>query len=145
MDLSQLLKLKNKNLILENPDGTPLGIINAHDITLSPRFNSVGSITFTVERENCEVYDLITSGRTILLQDVGRYLIENPSRLENGISDSKTLTCRSFEYDINRKTVSYLNGTYKFYSLNPEEDTILKIRKKYGADIIKPGIPHKKE
>ncbi len=25
------------------------------------------------------------------------------------------------------------------------EDTILKIRKKYGADIIKPGIPHKKE
>ena len=127
MDLSQLLKLKNKNLILENPDGTPLGIINAHDITLSPRFNSVGSITFTVERENCEVYDLITSGRTILLQDVGRYLIESPSRLENGISDSKTLTCRSFEYDINRKTVSYLNGTYKFYSLNPEEDTILKI------------------
>jgi hypothetical protein len=25
------------------------------------------------------------------------------------------------------------------------EDTILKIRKKYGADIIKPGMSHKKE
>lgn len=124
--MSQLIKLKNKNLILENPNGDPLGIITARDITLSPRFNSIGSITFTVDRENCEVYDLITTGRTVLLQDVGRYIIENPSETSSGLSDSKTLTCRSFEYDINRKTIPYLSGTFKFYSLNSNDDTIVK-------------------
>jgi len=126
MDLSQLIKLKNKNLILENPNGDPLGIIQARDITLSPRFNSIGSITFTCDRSNCESFDLITTGRTILLQDVGRYIIESPTETSNGLSDSKTLTCRSFEYDINRKTIPYLSGTYKFYSMNPDDDTILK-------------------
>ncbi len=126
MDLSQLIKLKNKNLILENPDGASLGIIQARDITLSPRFNSIGTIQFTCDRSNCEVYDLITTGRTILLQDVGRYIVENPSETSNGLSDSKTLTCRSFEYDINRKTIPYLNGTYQFYSMNSNDDTIVK-------------------
>ena len=123
--MSQLIKLKNKNLILENPNGDPLGIITARDITLSPRFNSIGSITFTVDRENCEVYDLITTGRTILLQDVGRYIIENPARIDYGNSESMTLICRSFEYDINRKTIPYLEGTFKFYSPTTSEETIM--------------------
>ncbi len=123
--MPQLIKLKKKKLILENPDGTYLDTILARDITLSLRFNSIGSITFTCDRENCESFDFITSGRTILLQNIGRYIVENPARTEDGKSESMTLTCRSFEYDINRKTIPYLNGTYKFYSLNIEEETIM--------------------
>lgn len=125
MNLSQLIKLKNKNLILQNVDGTNLGLINAKDIMLSLRFNSISELSFTVDRENCEMYDLLVSTRIILVQDVGRFIIFNPSNSENGAEESKTITCKSYEYDINRKTVPYLKGTYKFYSILPEEETIM--------------------
>lgn len=131
MDLSQLIKLKNKNLILQNVDGTNLGIIQARDITLSLRFNALSELTFTIDRENCDVYDLLTSYRKVLLQDVGVFLIENPLNSNDGLTNTKTIVCRSFEIDINRKTIPYLNGTYKFYSIVPTDETIISIIMNY--------------
>lgn len=132
MDLSQLIKLKNKQLILKNIDLTPIGVINARDITFSPRFNQISEITFTVDKENNEgIYNLLTSRRVIELQDVAHFIIENPVNTEDGLSESMTLTCRSYEYDVNRYTIPLLQGTYKFYSILPEDETIMKIIMSY--------------
>jgi hypothetical protein len=131
MNLSQLLHLENKLIFLQNVNGDRLGIVNARDIVFSPRFNAISSLTFTVDRENCNMYDLITSYRIIELQDIGRFVIENPVNNNDGLNESKTITCRSYEIDINRKTIPLLQGTFKFYSIIPDEKTIMSVIMSY--------------
>ena len=91
----------------------------------SPRGNEISTLSFSVDRENCEVYDMLSSYRIVELQGIANFIIENPTNSDDGKSQSKTITCRSYEIDINRKTIPYLNGTYKFYSLDIEEETIM--------------------
>lgn len=126
-----LSKLKDIQLVLENPNGKPLGIIQARDIKYSPRFNGIGELSFLVDKDNCDFYDLITSGRTVLMENFGRFVIDSPEDEDEGISNTKTVNCKSFEFDINRKTIPYLEGTYKFYSVNQNDETIMSIIMSY--------------
>ena len=55
-----------------------------------------------------------------------KFIIEKPLESNDGLRKYKEITCRSLEVDINRKVIPLLQGTYKFYSILPSDDTIVK-------------------
>ena len=128
MDLRELLNLDKKLIFLENINGDKIGVLNdIHDVVFSPRFNSISTLSFRVYEDECPYYNQITSWRRIELQDLMKFIIEKPLESNDGLRKYKEVTCRSLEIDINRKVVPLLQGTFKFYSVLPEDETIVKI------------------
>ena len=128
MDLRELLNLDKKLIFLENINGDKIGVLNdIHDVVFSPRFNSISTLSFRVYEDECPYYNQITSWRRIQVQDLMRFIIEKPLESNDGLRKYKEVTCRSLEIDINRKVVPLLQGTFKFYSVLPEDETIVKI------------------
>ena len=125
MDLRELLNLDKKLIFLENINGDKIGVLNdLHDVVFSPRFNSISTLSFRVYEDECPYYSQITSWRRIQIQDLMRFIIEKPLESNDGLRKYKEITCRSLEIDINRYTVPLLQGTFKFYSILPEDETI---------------------
>ena len=85
----------------------------------------------------CNIKDIYTAGVKLLESNWGN----EPVRLL-GISIS------GFQNDgeqISLFNLADANETKSDDKIDNLEDAILKIRKKYGTEIIKPGIPYKKE
>ena len=132
MDLRELLNLDKKLIFLENINGDKIGVLNdIHDVVFSPRFNSISTLSFRVYEDECPYYSQITSWRRIELQDLMKFIIEKPLESNDGLRKYKEITCRSLEIDINRKVVPLLQGTFKFYSVLPEDETICSIIMSY--------------
>jgi hypothetical protein len=131
MKLSGLLTLEDKLIFLQSVNGTRIGVLNACNRTFSPRFNDVSTLTFTVYEDDCEYYNMLTSYMRIEIQDLCVFQILSPAETNNGIRKSKTITCNSLEYDFNRKTISSVDSTYNFYSIDEDEDTVMSIIMSY--------------
>ena len=127
MDLRELLNLDKKLIFLENINGDKIGVLNdIHDGMFSARFNSVSTLSFKIYEDECPYYDQITSWRRILIQDLMKFIIEKPLESNDGLRKYKEVTCRSLEIDINRKVVPLFEGTIKFYSPIPTDETVVK-------------------
>ena len=127
MDLRELLNLDKKLIFLENINGDKIGVLNdLHDVVFQDLIQFQHYL-FVYMKMNVLYYEQITSWRRILVQDICKFIIEKPLESNDGLRKYKEITCRSLEIDINRKVVPLLQGTFKFYSVLPEDETICSI------------------
>ena len=127
INLNEIKNLENKHILLKNIDNKTLGILHPVDTQLNLRDNDVSTLEFKVYKDTCPYYDLITSYRRIEIEDIELFIIDKPQIINNGVDEYKIISGRSFEIDINRKTIPILNGTYKFYSPLETEESIINI------------------
>ncbi|HBN06038.1 MAG TPA: hypothetical protein DD434_09690, partial [Bacteroidales bacterium] len=128
MNLYEIKNLDNKHILLKNVNGDSIGILHPTDIKFYPRFGQISTLEFTIHKDTCPYYDLLTSYRRIEINGLMKFIIEKPQIINDGISESKRITCRSYEIDINRKSIPLLQGTYKFYSpIKTDNETIIDI------------------
>ena len=127
----ELINLDKKKIILKNTNNDSLGILQARDIKFLPRETEISELSFIIDKDNCPYYNLVTSYRQIVIQDLMRFIISNPQVYNDGVNEYKTVSCKSYQIDINRKTIPLLSGTYKFYSILPEDETIISIIMSY--------------
>ena len=112
-------------LTLANIDRTELAIITQiKDLTITPRFNAVSEMTFTIYK-TFDAYNKITKNRLIHVEGFGWWIIYQISETFDGGTPSKDVSCYSYEYTLNYKGVNLLNGTYKFYDIINQEETLL--------------------
>ena len=112
-------------LTLANIDRTELAIITQiKDLTITPRFNAVSEMTFTIYK-TFDAYNKITKNRLIHVEGFGWWIIYQTSETFDGGTPSKDVSCYSYEYTLNYKGVNLLNGTYKFYDIINQEETLL--------------------
>lgn len=127
MNLYEYKNLENKHILLKNVDGSSVGILHPTDIKFNPRFGQISTLEFTVYKDTCPYYDLLTSYKRIEIDGLMKFIMGNPQIINNGITEYKIITCKSFEIDINRKSIPLLQGTYKFYSPIITDETICSI------------------
>lgn len=112
-------------LTLANIDRTELAIITQiKNLTITPRFNAVSEMTFTVYK-TFDFYDKIVKNRLIHVEGFGWWIIYQTSESFDGGTPSKDISCYSYEYTLNYKGVNLLNGTYKFYDIINQKETLL--------------------
>lgn len=112
-------------LTLANIDRTELAIITQiKNLTITPRFNAVSEMTFTIYK-TFDFYDKIVKNRLIHVEGFGWWIIYQTSETFDGGTPSKDISCYSYEYTLNYKGVNLLNGTYKFYDIINQEETLL--------------------
>lgn len=112
-------------LTLANIDRTELAIITQiKDLTITPRFNAVSEMTFTIYK-TFDAYNKITKNRLIHVEGFGWWIVYQTSETFDGGTPSKDVSCYSYEYTLNYKGVNLLNGTYKFYDIINQEETLL--------------------
>lgn len=127
MDLRELLNLDKKLIFLENINGDKIGVLNNYiqDGQFLLRYNSISTLSFKIYEE-CPYYNQITSWKRLEIQDLMKFIIEKPLENNDGLRKYKEITCRSLEIDINRKVVPLFEGTIKFYSPIPTDETVVK-------------------
>lgn len=98
---------------------------------LSPtlKFNSLSEISFEIVNMADGVatpyYDLVKQKNKIHIDGLGWFIIQGPKEESDGIAKRKTVLAYSEECFLNNKNVSLLDGTYRFYSTNPSDVTIM--------------------
>ena len=117
----------NKNK-LHDIDGT------IYDTDIFLRFNALSEFTFTVpskrEAENGELvdvswYDLVKCKRLIFIENIGYFSIVSVKDSSDGVVQTKDVTAYSLESELNFRKVNLISGTYKFYDLLNNENTLL--------------------
>lgn len=126
MNLRFLETINKKNFILCNPNSDELMVIQHKDENLDIWLNDIWELSFTVDNLNINgdnnnlYYPLIIKDRIIKIQDIGEFIITDIKENDNGISQSKQVTCKSLEYNITKKSISYMEcKAYKFYDIIP--------------------------
>ena len=112
-------------LTLANIDRTELAIITQiKNLTITPRLNADSEMTFTIYK-TFDFYDKIVKNKLIHVEGFGWWIIYQTSESFDGGTPSKDIACYSYEYTLNYKGVNLLNGTYKFYDIINQEETLL--------------------
>ena len=118
---------------LANPDFQELHIIRQlKDLSITPRFNSVSELKFTVYQYYDNIllpyYDSVLKNKLLHVEGFGWWLIDTATEHNDGGIPYKEVHAYSYEYTINYKGINLTNGTYKFYDLaNPENTLMYKV------------------
>ncbi len=126
MNLRFLETINKKNFILCNPNSDELMVIQHKDEKLDIWLNDIWELSFTVDNLNINgdndnfYYPLIIKDRIIKIQNIGEFVITNVQENDNGITQNKKVSCKSLEYNITKKSISYMEcKAYKFYDIFP--------------------------
>lgn len=130
VDFSALDFKERPTLVLKNLDGTyiqPLAF--AFNVQAKLMYNEVSEITFElpayVDSKKTPHYDDVVGMRLIDWIGVGQFILVNPSRKNDGISEIKSCTAYSLEYEMTYKKIFLEEGTYNFWNPVVKEDTII--------------------
>lgn len=127
---------QQKDFILCNPNSDELKIIDHRNESLDIWLNDLWELTFTVDNLNRkgndynDYYDLINKDRIIKISEVAEFVITECSETDNGRTKTKKVICKSIEYNMTNKIISYMEcKAYKFYDALPVNipDTFLGI------------------
>jgi hypothetical protein len=116
--------------ILCNPSKEELFALGTiYDRKYSPRYNSLGFISFTapykVDGVIQSYYSYLTYRRLIYLPNIGYFIITEVSEKDNGIVREKSIVAHSLEADLSTKKLSVFKGTYKFYDVVTPSTSLL--------------------
>jgi hypothetical protein len=97
----------------------------AKSLVITPRYNSVSEMTFSLYKEYNGVeipyYSKVVKNRTVHVEGLGWFIIYQVTENYDGGVPSKDVSCYSYEYTLNYKGINILDGTFNFYALT--EDT----------------------
>ena len=130
VDFSVLDFKERPLLVLKNLDGTYIQPLTyAFDVHAKLMYNEVSEITFElpayVDGAQTPHYDDVVGMRLIDWVGIGQFILVNPSRKNDGISEIKSCTAYSLEYEMTYKKIFLEEGTYNFWNPLAQEDTII--------------------
>lgn len=117
-----------------NPDGTEIHSLIAYERKVTLRYNNASEITFKVYLKTTDInkevisldyYDKIRTKRLILIDDIGYFQIQSATEVNDGISTYKDVRAVSVQNEMGFKTMSWFDGTFKFYDILDNSDTIM--------------------
>lgn len=132
VDFSKIDSTESPVLILKNMSGTPIGVLGAA-FNLSPdiKYNEASVIEFnipqTVDGEFMPYYDKVVGMRIVELQNVGQFILVNPTETNSGGKTIKNCKAYSLEFEFTFKKITVEKGTYNFWNPTSPDDTILGI------------------
>lgn len=149
VDFSKVNLLEQPVLILKNAAETPLGVLGyAFNITADIKYNEASVLEFTipayVDGEPTPYYDDVVGLRVIDYQDVGQFILVNPTETGDGIRKTKACKAYSLEYELSFKKIFISEGTYNFW--NPAApggtliDMILELLPSWRVGDIAPSL-----
>lgn len=125
---------ESPNFTLCNPDYTEISSIIAYNRKPTLRFNDSSSLSCVVYAKSTNIdyqvvdlafYDLIKTKRLILVENIGYFQIQNVNETDDGIEKYKEITAISIQNDMGFKTMSWFDGTFKFYDALDISNTIM--------------------
>ena len=130
VDFSVLDFKERPLLVLKNLDGTYIQPLTyAFDVHAKLMYNEVSEITFElpayVDGAQTPHYDDVVGMRLIDWVGIGQFILVNPSKKSDGISEIKSCTAYSLEYEMTYKKIFLEEGTYNFWNPLAQEDTII--------------------
>lgn len=119
-------------LILKNANNAPIGVLGyAYDISVDLRYNETSTIEFElpafVDGAEVPYYNDVVGMRIVELRGVGQFTLINPKESGDGVSKSKTCKGYSLEYEFAYKKLTLAEGTYNFYDLTDNSNTLMGI------------------
>ena len=131
VDFSAIDFKERPTLVLKNLDGTYIQpLAYAFDVHAKFMYNEVSEITFElpayVDGVMTPHYDDVVGMRLIDWIGIGQFILVNPSRKNDGISEIKSCTAYSLEYEMTFKKIFLEEGTYNFWNPVDQENTIIK-------------------
>jgi hypothetical protein len=104
-----------------------LGVIT--DFPIDIKFNTYSEISIEVPYQVDGVltphYDHLVSRNKLHVDGYGYFIIQDVKEVGDGIEKKKTVPAYSEECFFNKRSVNFLEGTYKFYDVNPATETIM--------------------
>lgn len=99
------------------------------NLTLDLKFNTYSEVTIEVPYEvdgiKTPFYDKLVQKNKLHVVGYGYFIIQNVVEVNDGIKRYKTVPAYSEEYALTYRSVSLLDGTYKFYDTSPSAETIM--------------------
>lgn len=120
------------SLILCNPNGQELfSMPLAQERKISISLNDLSELTFELPKfandEAIPYYDFIKTRRIIKLEDVGQFIITQVEVQSDGVTETKSVTCKGLEFELSSKNLDILEGTYNFYDPTNTQKSLLHI------------------
>lgn len=142
-------RLKEPILILTNPEGDAIGILDEKyikNLVFNPKFNDISEISFDFYKHESDVYKKIYPKMRISVEGYGSFIISSftEHQSNDGNLDYKPITLKSTEYELEDIQIPYIDGTYQFYNILTPNDTLMgMIMEKipnWSIDYIDPDI-----
>lgn len=110
--------------------GQELGVIsNAYDLSFELNYADVSTIQFSVPYMTDGVlnpiYSKLTSYKVIYTDSYGVYVLASPTISGDGIAETKSMTGYSLEKLFEKKMLFLEEGTYKFWDVTNQSNTVL--------------------
>lgn len=117
--------LESVEFYLCNPDGRELFPLVGFDRKLTLRFNDLSELTFVCNSTvtlsdgsdvHVDAYDYVETRRLIFVTDIGWFVIDDVQETDNGVAQSKSVTCHSLQATLRDVGVSCEERVYYFYN-----------------------------
>ena len=130
VDFSALDFKERPTLVLRNMDGTPIQpLAYAFDVKAKLMYNEVSELSFElpayVDGKKTPHYDDVVGMRIVDWIGIGQFILVNPSRKNDGVSEIKSCTAYSLEYELNYKKIYISEGTYNLWNPVAPEGTVI--------------------
>lgn len=126
-------RFEKPTVVLCNPDRSQLYAIgDIYDTQMTLRYNALSEFSFTVPRSvsgsPVAYYSLLEYPRKVFVDGVGYFVITGTPREDDGVSNTKQVTCYSDEWVFSTKKITLFEGTFKFYdAITPSESLLGKL------------------
>lgn len=132
VDFSKINLMEPPVLILKNASEKPLGVLGtAYNITADIKYNEASVLEFDLPASTDGVptpyYDEVIGLRVIDLQDMGQFILVNPSEMDDGVRKTKHCKGYSLEYEFSFKNIYMSKATYNFWNPVTPDETVLGI------------------
>ena len=130
VDFSRIDSRERPVLILKNTTGTPIGTLGyAKNIAADIKFNETSLLEFEipayVNGKNTPFYDSVIGLRVIDIEEIGQFILVNPSEVGDGVKKIKSCRAYSLEYEFTFKKITLENATYNFWNPAIPDGTVL--------------------
>ena len=164
-DMTLLKELHKKTFYLASPDKTILGVIpDPQDKKGTFKLTPYSEISFSVRKteENNLIYDQITKMQKVFIEDIGWFILDEPTVSLDGASQTKSCQMYSAEHELTHRMLRsfYLNtndagsignmenGFVEFYNAEaPDKSALHLVLEKYpgwSIGYVHPLLANKK-
>lgn len=132
VDFAQLDLRDRPVLILKNTAGSPIGLLgSARNVSLDIKYNETSVVEFdipaNVDGVDTPFYNSVIGMRIVDVQNVGQFILINPSETSDGVKKAKSCKGYSLEYEFTFKKITLESNTYNFWNPVAPEGTLLGI------------------
>lgn len=117
-------------LVLKNAAGSPISILGyAKNVRLDLHLNETSVIEFSLPAfaDGMPVpgYDEVVGFRDVEIVGIGQFKLIKPTEVGDGVKIEKQCKGYSVEFEFTQKKITLQNGTYKFWSIDGNQENTL--------------------